>query len=365
MSGACNVRGGTRYFSGKGGRAPVRQAYGPELITGTVWVVLFCLTGFLFPVRAVCEEDISLGAMLDLSIEELADLPVISATKTERKRSETPATVRVVTAKEIKERGYLTLEEALADLPGIQFRNIQGFNSYVFMRGIPNQNNLILLMIDGIQVNELNSGGFYGGGQYNLSIVERIEVVYGPASALYGTNAVSGVINIITKKPKDMRGLRVSSLVGTFKTQSHDFSYGYFNEKHDLGVSISGMFKKSDKADLKGSRGDNNWSNAMENFEDDYSLDAKIQYKPLTLGFNFQDKRASRATKEKTRGTRLQDHDIDWHIRFVNVYAKYDYEKPENWSWHSMLYYRDTTVMDDTRPVISRANLASRGYQER
>lgn len=358
MAGACNVRKGARHFPVKRGRKSV-------LTTGRVWAALFCLTGFLVSVQAVCEEDTSLDAMLDLSIEELADLPVISATKTERKRSETPATVRVVTAKEIKERGYFTLEEALADLPGIQFRTIQGFNSYVFMRGIPNQNNLILLMIDGIQVNELNSGGFYGGGQYNLSNVERIEVVYGPASALYGTNAVSGVINIITKKPKDMRGVRVSSLVGTFKTQSHDFSYGYFNEKRDLGVSISGMFKKSDKADLKGSRGDNNWSNAMENFEDDYSIDAKLQYKPLTLGFNFQDKLASRATKEKTLGTRLQDYDTDWHIRFMNLYAKYDYEKPENWSWHSMLYYRDTTVMDDTRPVISRANLASRGYQER
>lgn len=365
MDCACKGRRGARYFPGKKGRVAVRQAYGPVIITGTVWAALFCLTGFLLPVQAVCEEDTSLDAMLDLSIEELANLPVISATKTERKRSETPATVRVVTAKEIKERGYLTLEEALADLPGIQFRNIQGFNSYVFMRGIPNQNNLVLLMIDGIQVNELNSGGFYGGGQFNLSIVERVEVVYGPASALYGTHAVSGVINIITKNPKDMQGGRVSSMVGNFDTQSHDFSYGYYNEERDLGLSVSGMYKKSDKADLKGSRGDDNWSDAMENFENDYSIDAKIQYKPLTLGFNLQDKHASRATKDKTLGTRLQDYDIDWHIRFMNLYAKYDYEKPENWSWHSMLYYRDTTVMDDSRPVISRANLASRGYQER
>ena len=72
-------------------------------------------------------------------------------------------------------------------------------NSYVFQRGVPSQNNLIVLLVDGIQINELNSGGFYGGGQYNLSNVERIEVVYGPASALYGTNAISGIVNIITK----------------------------------------------------------------------------------------------------------------------------------------------------------------------
>jgi len=347
------------------GRVALRKAYGSVVIRSTVWAVFSCLAGFLFPVPAVCEEDTSLDAMLNLSIEELADLPVTSATKTEQKRSHTPATVRVVTAREIQERGYLTLDEALADLPGIQFRNIQGFNSYVFIRGIPNQNNLILLMIDGIQMNELNSGGFYGGGQFNLANVERIEVVYGPASALYGTHAVSGVINIITKKPKDMQGARVSTLVGNFDTQSHDFSYGYYNEKHDLGLSVSGMYKQSDKADLSGSRGDDNWSDALENFEEDYSIDAKFQYKPLTLGLNYQNKYASRATKEKTLGTRMQDYDIDWHIRFMNLYAKYDYEKPENWSWHTMLYYRDTTVLDDTRSAISRANLKSRGYQER
>jgi len=62
------------------------------------------------------------------------------------------------------------------------------------MRGAPSQNNLILLLVDGVQINELNSGGFYSGGQFNLSDIERIEVVYGPASALYGTNAISGVM---------------------------------------------------------------------------------------------------------------------------------------------------------------------------
>lgn len=328
-------------------------------------LVLVFFAGFLLQQNNARCEDTHLEKMLDLSIEELVNLPVSTPTKTPQKISATPATVRVITAKEIEERGYFTLEEALSSLPGIQFRNIVGFNSYVFMRGIPSQNNLILVMIDGVQTNELNSGGFYGGGQYNLSNVERIEVVYGPASALYGTHAVSGVINIITKKPKDVQGVRASALIGNFHTQQYDLTCGYYSEKRDLGLSLSGMFKKSDKADLGGSRGDYNWSDFIDNFEDDFSIDAKLQYKPLTIGFNYQDKKASRATKDKTVGTSLQDHGIDWHIRFLNIYAKYDYEEPEDWSWHSMIYYRDTTVMDDTRPVISRSTSADPGYQER
>ena len=70
-------------------------------------------------------------------------------------------------------------------------------------------------MIDGIQVNELNSGGFYGGGQYNLSNVERIEVVYGPESVIYGTNSVSGIVNIVTKDP-DMEDSGIGVLIGSF-----------------------------------------------------------------------------------------------------------------------------------------------------
>jgi len=144
-----------------------------------------------------------LDELLNLEMEQLMNIEITTATKRAQKSTEVPATVRVVTAEQIKNKGYLTLEETLSDLPGFQFRNIQGFNSYVFQRGVPSQNNLILVLIDGIQNNELNSGGFYGGGQYNLSNVEKIEVVYGPASALYGTNAVSGIINIITKNAKD------------------------------------------------------------------------------------------------------------------------------------------------------------------
>ncbi len=138
--------------------------------------------------------------ILKMSITDLMNAKVITASKMSQSIRDVAANVRIITAEQIRTRGYFTLEEALSDLPGFQFRNILGYNSYVFMRGAPSQNNLILLLVDGIQINEINSGGFYAGGQFILSDVETIEVVYGPASAMYGTNAVSGIINIITKK---------------------------------------------------------------------------------------------------------------------------------------------------------------------
>ena len=140
-----------------------------------------------------------------------------------------PTTIRIINSEEIKSRGYFTLEEVLSDLPGFQFRNILGVNSYVFQRGIPNQNNLTLILIDGVQINELNSGGFYAGGQFNLANIEKIEVVYGPSSVAWGTNAVSGIINIITKKAKNSLN-ELHAAAGSFETTEADFAYSHISK---------------------------------------------------------------------------------------------------------------------------------------
>jgi len=302
-----------------------------------------------------------LDELIDRNLEELMNIEVITASKKPQRLSEVPATVRVITAEQIKARGYFTLEEALSDLPGIQFRNIIGFNSYVFLRGVHSQNQATLLLVDGIQINELNSGGFYAGGQFNLSNVKRIEIVYGPASALYGTNAISGIINIITNDPKDIQGGHASVLFGNFDTRNYDFKYGYYNPKNDWGFSVSGMFKQSEKADLGGAKGDNNWTNNMENFEDDLSFDGKLTYKNFSMGLVFQDKQASRTTNYKTIGANYLDAGSLWHIRFFNGHAKYIYRKSSRWSNQSLLYYRNATVLDNTIAYIKSDTGATGG----
>ena len=297
-------------------------------------------------------QDQDLEELLGLTIEELMDIEVVTATKIYQKISKVPATVRVITAEEIKQKGYLTLEEAVSNLPGFQFRNILGFNSYIFLRGVPSQNNLILVLVDGVQINELNSGGFYGGGQFNLSNVKQIEVVYGPASALYGTNAFSGVINIITTDPEDMSGPQASALIGSFGTRNIDFSLGHYDESYDWGFSVSGMLKQSEKADLRGGKGDNNWTEDMENFEDDISFDGKLKYKNIRFGIVLQDKQASRTTNYKAVGTDYLDSGTNWHIRFINSHLKYLYDKSPKWSLLSQAYYRNATVMNNTIAYI-------------
>ncbi|MFH1196870.1 MAG: TonB-dependent receptor [bacterium] len=283
----------------------------------------------------------------DLTLAQLSNMKITSAAKVEQNLSEVPSTIHVITANEIQENGFFTIEEALSTLPGFQFRNILGINSYVFQRGITNQNNLILLLIDGVQINELNSGGFYAGAQYNLSNVERIEVIYGPASVAYGTNAVTGIINIISKNATDKK-VEAHASIGTFNTSKIDFIYSYINDEKTFGVSAAGMFKKSDKADLKGSEGDNNWTDQMDNYEDDYSLDLKINSGDFVFGTNYVQKQTSTATLNKSVGTIYRDYGTLWNIRFINNYIKYNNSISEKLAFTSMLYNRNATVLDNS-----------------
>ncbi|RPH26704.1 MAG: TonB-dependent receptor [Bacteroidales bacterium] len=318
---------------------------------------LFSFLLFIINLSSIAQTDSS--DIYDYSFSQLSKLKITSASKTPQSIGELSSSIYIISALEIKERGYFTLEEALSALPGFQFRNIQGMNSYVFQRGLPSQNNLILLLMDGVQVNELNSGGFYGGGQYNLSNVERIEVVFGPASVAYGTNAVSGIINIITKGELENH-IEANTLIGSYNTISSDFSYCRANEKKSIGIRVSGMVKKSDKANLKGSAGDYNWTDLMDNFENDYSLDLKVKAGSFTLGTNYLQKQSSTATLFRSTGTLYRDYGTSWNIQFINSYLKYSKNLTDKLALSSTLYNRNATVLDNTIYLV--VDTAQIGY---
>jgi outer membrane cobalamin receptor len=297
--------------------------------------------------------------LYNLNFEELSKLKIVSASKSEQSIAEIPNTIRVINSEDFKTRGYFTLEEVLADLPGFQFRNIQGINSYVFQRGITNQNNLTLVLIDGVQLNELNSGGFYAGGQYNLSNIERIEVVYGPSSVAWGTNAISGIINIITKGNKGKQ-IEINATGGNFNTLEENIAINWQSKENDFKIRLTGMVKNTEKANLKGAEGDFNWTDKMDNFENDYNIGIKVEANDFILGTNFLQKEASTATMQKSVGTNYRDYGTSWNIRFVNSYLKYDKQLSPKTRFTSTLYNRNSTVLKNT--IYSVLDTAQVGY---
>ncbi|HEX2120434.1 MAG TPA: TonB-dependent receptor plug domain-containing protein, partial [Thermoanaerobaculia bacterium] len=133
---------------------------------------------------------------------------VASVSKTSESLREAPATVVVVTGEEIQRRGYLDLEQLLHDLPGFDISRLNGdIYSHIYQRGYRSPiNDRLLLLIDGVEQNELSTNTLYLSRQYSLTNVDRVEVIYGPASTMYGANAYTGVISIITREPDTLVG---------------------------------------------------------------------------------------------------------------------------------------------------------------
>ena len=149
--------------------------------------------------------------------------------------------MNVITAKQIQERGYEQLEDALRDIPGIDLIHINGYApTLIYFRGMYGAENLrALLMIDGIVENNILGSNDMAGPAYSLHNVERIEIIWGPASALYGANAFGGVINIITKKGDDINGLQYEKGFGTFNTSVDKILFGIKKSKFDVALSGS------------------------------------------------------------------------------------------------------------------------------
>jgi outer membrane receptor for ferrienterochelin and colicins len=185
---------------------------------------------------------------------------VASVSKTNESLREAPATVMVVTADEIQRRGYLDIEEVLHDLPGFDIsRTDSDLYSYIFLRGYrTTDNDRLVFIVDGVEQNELSSNTLYLSRQYPLSNIDRIEVVYGPASTMYGANAYTGVISIITKTPEAILdehkhfGVAGQITGGGYGGGSADVALAGRDSSGTIAWSISGNFQRSKSRNLSG-----------------------------------------------------------------------------------------------------------------
>jgi iron complex outermembrane receptor protein len=148
---------------------------------------------------------------LDLfALDSQLEQQFVSSTKTEQRSAEAPAVITVITSDEIQARGYSSLSEVLRAVPG--FYDVYDLVSHnIGVRGINGgaraSGSVIKLMIDGHPVDyRPTTGNFFGEELIPLEAIKRVEVIRGPASALYGANAFLGVVNVITKSGVDVDG---------------------------------------------------------------------------------------------------------------------------------------------------------------
>jgi iron complex outermembrane receptor protein len=144
----------------------------------------------------------------NLSLEELSDVRVVSVSKREERLGDAPASVFVITSDDIRRSGARSLPEALRLAPNLHVAQAPSGGYTITARGFAgNSANKQLVMIDGRSVyTPLFSGVFWDVQQLPMESIERIEVVSGPGGTLWGTNAVNGVINVITKSAASTLG---------------------------------------------------------------------------------------------------------------------------------------------------------------
>jgi outer membrane receptor for ferrienterochelin and colicins len=165
--------------------------------------------------------------LTNLSLEDLLNIEITTASNVKEKLSDAPAVVLVFTQEEITNRGYNDLVELFDDLPGIDTAITYGdlyFRPYWrgFRKGT---SSAFLFMVDGMVMNHLWFNWTDIMVAMPLTNIDQVEVVYGPASSVYGANALMGVINIITKKTTEGSDFNLRLSAGSFNTRVADMTY--------------------------------------------------------------------------------------------------------------------------------------------
>jgi iron complex outermembrane receptor protein len=176
-------------------------------------------------------DQIAPEALADLTLEELVAVRLVSAaSKRPQSTKEAPAVVTIVTADEIRRQGYRTLGDVLRTLSGFHVTDDRNY-SYVGVRGfgVPGDyNTRILLLLDGVRTNDNIFDSAYVAREFVLDpdLIERVEVSRGPGASVYGNSAFFAVIDVISKRGRDLDGGRVSVGAASFGTYEGKATYG-------------------------------------------------------------------------------------------------------------------------------------------
>ncbi len=187
----------------------------------------------------------------EASLEQLGSIPVYSASMHLQPSGDAPSSVTVIAAAEIQEQGYRTLADILRTVRSFYVTYDRNYSS-LGVRGFERPGDYdtrILLLVDGHRMNDNVYDEAMIGTEFPIDIdmIQRVEIVRGPVSSLYGSNALFAVINIVTRQAPEVNGLELSAEAGSFNTYKGRISYGRVVKQ--LQFLISGSFY--------GSRGQN------------------------------------------------------------------------------------------------------------
>ena len=197
--------------------------------------LLLLLAGLCAQSKGSAQDDVS-----ELSLEQLLTVSIIGASKYEQKQSEVAAAVSVITRSDIRTFGWRTLDEALASLPGIYTtydRQLSSLGTRGF--AVPGDfNTRVLVLINGNRLNApIFDAALFGiTFPLDMDLIERIEFIPGPGGAVYGQNAMFGVVNVITRNGATVDGAELSA--ATQSPQGQREGRASWGKLYDNGIDV-------------------------------------------------------------------------------------------------------------------------------
>jgi iron complex outermembrane receptor protein len=274
------------------------------------------------------------------SLDELKNVVIVSVSKKPEMVSDTAAAVYVITQEDIRRSGVTSIPEALRLAPGVHVARISATDWAVNIRGLNSQfaQNLLVL-IDGRSVyTPVFSGVFWDVQDTVLDDIDRIEVIRGPGAAVWGANAVNGVINIITKQAGQTQGGEAVALGGTQEqsasvryggtlgNQAYYRTYAKFFNRGDLAEV--GLSSKSDSGDPNNAQSSDNWRSGRGGFRvdmtpghglaqsssDAFTLQGEVYKNRYDKEFEHRSLLFPGATSPQARVTDTSEA-IGWHLQ--------------------------------------------------
>ena len=333
------------------------------------------------PVKAAeTVNKLALNSLLALPLDALFNVSISTASKHAEDINDTPATVYVVTRQQMDTRRYLNLADLLQDLPGVDmFRQTKSTIYHnITLRG-HQTNSKFMILQDGVKIEAPDDTRIPVADNYPLAHVKRVEVIYGPASALYGADAFAGVINLITETGKDLQGLRVSTRIGTDNYQYYQAQGGLKLDKdvdimvaahahnadmENLADSYPQAFPKVDAVTFAGHTAIP--AAAREDYAGPVSSNSalvKLNLTPyLTLGYHNSFFRSLTSTGDRP-DTALYHKDGQWNTEIESLYAKFRYDFNERLSTELLLDYQRFEILPTSKFTNIYVDFQDIGYE--
>lgn len=316
---------------------------------------IFCLT-ILPTVNLADYDDFSMVHLAGLNLIELSNIEITTVSRKAERLSLTAAAVYVITNDDIRQSGVTSIPEALRMAPGIHVAQINANKWVISARGF---NSLfadkLLVMIDGRTVyTPLFSGVFWDVQDVLLDDIDRIEVVRGPGGTLWGSNAVNGVINIITKSAKDTQGGLISVGGGSEESGSGAIRYGGRLSTNSHYRVYAKYFNRNDFVDANGDDADDEWDVARTGFRVDWRPSDEDS---LTLQGDYYDGDAGKNTSQRMPtviGTTFFPEEVD--IIGGNFMTRWVHQVSSESNFALQLYYdrteRRSIIFEETRDTL-------------